>query len=150
MWIWITVILACLIETFSVIGCRRVSILRRASLEGIENNAVVEAYDRINRWPQLKILRKMFIAELKKHQPSGVLADIGCGPGYLIIDLTRSFPNISIKGVDVAEEMLAKARESIASLGAMQKISFHQGDIQQLPFEDGSINFVVSTLSLHH
>jgi ubiquinone/menaquinone biosynthesis C-methylase UbiE len=132
------------------LGLRRARVPRQISNEGIENDAVVEAYNRINRWPQFRILRKIFIAELKKHQPEGVLADIGCGPGYLIADLARSFPNISIKGVDIAEEMLTKANENVGSLGVSQRISFHQGDIGQLPFEDGSIDFIVSTLSLHH
>lgn len=133
-----------------ILGLRRAEVPRQISNEGIEDDAVVEAYNRINRWPQFKILRKIFIAELKKHQPTGILADIGCGPGYLITDLIPSFPNISIKGVDISEEMLAKANENIVSLGVNQKVSFHQGDIGHLPFEDGSIDFIVSTLSLHH
>jgi ubiquinone/menaquinone biosynthesis C-methylase UbiE len=133
-----------------ILGLRRAEVPRQVSNEGIEDDAVVEAYNRINRWPQFKILRKIFITELKKHQPTGILADIGCGPGYLITDLIPSFPNISIKGVDIAEEMLAKAEENVVSLGASHKVSFHQGDIGQLPFEDGSIDFLVSTLSLHH
>lgn len=133
-----------------ILGLRRAKVPRQVSNEGIGDDAVVEAYDRINRWPQFKVLRKIFIAELKKHQPEGIVADIGCGPGYLIKELTRSFLNISIKGVDIAEEMLTKAEENVVSLGVTQKVSFHQGDIQKLPFEDGSIDFIVSTLSLHH
>ena len=74
-----------------ILGLRRAKMPRQVSNEGIEDDAVVEAYDRINRWPQFKILRKIFIAELEKHQPEGIVADVGCGPGYLITDLARSF-----------------------------------------------------------
>ena len=133
-----------------IFGLRRARVSRQVSNEGIEDDAAVEAYNRINRWPQFRILRKIFIAELKKHQPEGILADIGCGPGYLITDLIPSFPNVSIKGVDISEEMLTKANENVVSLGVTNKVSFHKGDIGQLPFEDGSIDFIVSTLSLHH
>ena len=133
-----------------IFGLRRARVSRQVSNEGIEDDAVVEAYNRINRWPQFKILRKIFITELKKHQPEGIVVDIGCGPGYLITDLIPCFPNISIKGVDISEEMLTKANENVISLGVTQKISFHQGDIGLLPFEDGSSDFIVSTLSLHH
>jgi ubiquinone/menaquinone biosynthesis C-methylase UbiE len=142
--------IVCLVLLALVLALRRAKVPRQVSNEGIEDGAVVEAYDRINRWPQFRILRKIFIAELKKHQPEGIVADVGCGPGYLIADLARSFPNISIKGVDIAEEMLRKASQNVVSLGVSQKISFHQGDIGHLPFEDGSIDFIVSTLSLHH
>ena len=72
------------------LGLRRAKVPRQISNEGIENDAVVEANNRINRWPQFRVLRKIFIAELKKHQPEGIVADIGCGPGYLIVDLARS------------------------------------------------------------
>ncbi|MFC1927377.1 methyltransferase domain-containing protein [Chloroflexota bacterium] len=99
-----------------VLALRRAKVPRQVSSEGIESSAVVEAYNRINRWPQFRILRKIFIAELKKHQPEGIVADIGCGPGYLITDLARSFPNMSAKGVGIAEEMLTKANENVVSL----------------------------------
>jgi hypothetical protein len=64
-----------------VFGYQRVSIARQASFEGIESPEVVNAYNRISRWPQFKFLRYLVVRELKTYHPSGVLVDVGCGPG---------------------------------------------------------------------
>ena len=64
--------------------------------------------------------------------------------------MVKSFPHVSIIGVDIAEEMVQKAAKNLSSLGLSDKVRFRQGDIQELPFETSSLDFLVSTLSLHH
>ena len=148
--LWIALIVVFLVLVMAVVACRRVNIPRRASTEGVENDEVIEAYDRISRWPQFRFLRNTVTTELKKHYPKGILADIGCGPGYLIADMAKSFSHLSIIGADISEEMLQKASQNLTSKGLADKVSFRQGDIQKLPFASDSLDFVVSTLSLHH
>jgi ubiquinone/menaquinone biosynthesis C-methylase UbiE len=148
--VYIALAVIVVVLILSIIASRRVEIPRRVSPEGIEDNEVVEAYDRINRWPQFRALRRMFVTELKRHSPEGVLVDVGCGPGQLIAGIARSLPHLSIIGVDIAEEMLQKAGNNLASMGLAEKVSFRRGDMQGLPLESDSIDFVVSTLSLHH
>lgn len=118
--------------------------------ESVEDTEVVQAYDRISKWPQFKLLRLLIINELKKYNPNGVLVDVGCGPGYLIANIAKSFPSLSIIGVDISGEMGQKATKNISRLGLDKKVSFRRGDIQELPFEDSSLDFLISTLSLHH
>ncbi len=118
--------------------------------EGIEDIEVAKGYDKISRWPQFRVLRKLVIRELAKYSPEGVLVDIGCGPGYLTADVLRAFPRMDVIGVDISEEMLERAKENLGNQGLGERVSFRKGDIQQLPFEDGSVDFIVSTLSLHH
>lgn len=128
--VYVIAALAIILLLVLILALRRAVFPRQASREGIENDEVVEAYDRINRWPQFKVLRKIFVSELKKYQTEGILVDIGCGPGYLIADLVRSFPHLSVTGLDIAEEMLTKANENIVSLGVTREINFRPGDIQ--------------------
>ena len=150
-WIWLIAIDAFFALVLLIFGYRRMNVPRRVSPEeGIEDIEVVQAYDRISKWPQFKLLRMMIIGELKKYNPNGVLVDVGCGPGYLIADIAKSFPSLSVIGVDISEEMEQKATKNISRLGLGEKVSFCRGDIQELPFEDNSLDFVVSTLSLHH
>ena len=70
MFIWI--ILASIFRTIiiSILGYRRVTYPRQAAVGGLEDPAVVKAYDRINRWPQFRLLRYMIAGELKKHHPN--------------------------------------------------------------------------------
>jgi ubiquinone/menaquinone biosynthesis C-methylase UbiE len=151
-WIWFISAIAFLSRlVVLVLGYRRVNVPRRVGpQEGIEDIEVVQAYDKISRWPQFRLLRMMIVGELKKHNPNGVLADVGCGPGYLVVEIVKSFPCLTVIGVDISEEMVQKATGTVSGLGLGEKVSFRRGDIQELPFEDDSMDFVVSTLSLHH
>ncbi len=150
MWILVISAVAFLVLIILIVGFRRVSVPRQVSPEDIEDDEVVKAYDRISRWPQFRFLRRVIVGELKRHHPEGILADVGCGPGYLIATMAKSFPDLSIIGVDIAKEMLQKATQNLSSLGLAEQVSFRVGDIRELPFDNNSLDFVVSTLSLHH
>ena len=150
MLIWIILGIIIRIAAFLAFGYPRVNTPREASTEGIENPEMVKAYNRISQWPQFKFLRKMVSREIKTHNPKGTIVDIGCGPGYLINDITKSLPHLHIIGVDISEEMLEAARNHSSSLDLNKQIKYRQGDVRELPFKDNTIDFVVSTLSLHH
>lgn len=128
----------------------RVTVARRVGFEGIEDPEVVRAYDRVSRMPQFGVLRRMFVSELKKHNPSGILVDVGCGPGYLIASIAKEIPDLHIIGIDVSDEMLAAASRHLISLGFGERVEFRRGDSLKLPFQDDSVDNIVSTISLHH
>jgi ubiquinone/menaquinone biosynthesis C-methylase UbiE len=150
MLIWIISAVVFVIAMTLILGYPRVHPPRKASFEGIENPEAVQAYDRISRWPQFKFIRRMIVRETKNYHPEGLLVDVGCGPGYLLALLAFSYPHLNIIGVDIAEEMLQEASGNLDPLGFGERVKFRQGDAKQLPFEDNTVDFVVSTLSLHH
>jgi ubiquinone/menaquinone biosynthesis C-methylase UbiE len=55
-----------------------------------------------------------------------------------------------VTGVDLSDEMLAQAEGHARQAGLGDRVSFCQGDAARIPFPDGSLDLVVSTLSLHH
>ena len=69
------------------------------------------------------------------------ILDIGCGTGYLSGKAKRFFPYSKITGVDFSEGMLAKAQTRY------QGINWTLADAAQLPFEDQSVDLIVSNLS---
>jgi len=113
--VWIVLGLALISILF--LGFTRVKLPRQAGFEGIESPEVVQAYDRISRWPQFKVLRRIVVGELKKYHPKGMLVDVGCGPGYLVAVIARALPDLRITGSDISEEMTAKATRNLAALG---------------------------------
>jgi ubiquinone/menaquinone biosynthesis C-methylase UbiE len=151
MWAWIIAVTIVLRVLAVIPGFRRVNTPRLAGPdEGIEDIEVVEGYDKISCWPQFRLLRKLVVRELAKYGPEGPLVDIGCGPGYFTADVLRAFPELEVTGIDIADEMLERAASNLRSQGLDSRVSFRKGDIQQLPFEDNSVDYIVSTLSLHH
>ena len=73
-------------------------------------------------------------------EPARVL-DLGCGTGAMLPALHARFPGAALLAVDVAPPMLGVAREraEAACIAA---------DAEQLPFGDGSVDLVFSSLAL--
>jgi ubiquinone/menaquinone biosynthesis C-methylase UbiE len=65
--------------------------------------------------------------------------DVGCGTGFLALQLAAAGHRAS--GVDVAEEMLAIARDKAAQAGAI--VRFETGDAERLPFDAASFDLLV-------
>ncbi len=131
-------------------GVRRVELPRIASFEGIEDPQVSRAYGRISRWPQFRLLRRVIDSKLADYRPVGTLADIGCGPGYLVTLIAKRHRELRVLGLDTADEMIRAAELNAARLGLSDRVEFRRGDVGALPMTDGVLDFAVSTLSLHH
>jgi len=139
-----------LVAILFTLGWPRIHFPRQPSLEGIEDRQAAQAYDRISRWPQFRALRWMIVRKLGEYQPSGALADIGCGPGLLTTLIAQTCPHLRVLGLDTADEMIRTAAANASSLGLSQRVEFRKGDVGSLPLSDASLDFAVSTLSLHH
>jgi ubiquinone/menaquinone biosynthesis C-methylase UbiE len=134
----------------AVIGARRITRPRRTSIEAIEDPETAAAYDRINSWPQFRLLRHLVAERVSRCRPTGTLVDIGCGPGRLALLIARQHPDLRVVGVDAAEEMIHTATAKAESSGLSERVEFRLGDVADLPMLDGTVDFAVSTFALHH
>jgi ubiquinone/menaquinone biosynthesis C-methylase UbiE len=73
-------------------------------------------------------------------KPERVL-DLGCGTGAGTLFLAREFPVASIRGVDLSEQMIAKAQAKIG-LDPDARVTFRVADASRLPFPDDSFDLV--------
>jgi ubiquinone/menaquinone biosynthesis C-methylase UbiE len=149
-WVWIIAVIIILVLVVLIAGLPIVTPPRRESFEGIEDPEAVKAYDRMSQWPQFKYLRRMFMDELETYNPKGIMVDLGCGPGYLVTLIARAFLDLNVVGVDIAKEMAEATTQNMTAYGLSNRTKFLVGDNQRLPLKDASVDFVVSTLSLHH
>jgi ubiquinone/menaquinone biosynthesis C-methylase UbiE len=147
--LWIVPILAVLILVL-VLSLVRIRIPHDGGKEGVNDYASTLAYDQVSRWPLFSFFRFLTISRLKKYEPNGILVDAGCGPGYLVLDLANNFPDLKIVGVDISAQMLALAQKRLSRIGCDRRVTFQEADVSDLPLGENSIDFVVSTLSLHH
>ena len=96
-------------------------------------------------WHSVIVNRSADVALASHPIPLRVL-DVGCGTGALLRQMNARLPNVlELVGVDPAIEMIRIARER--SEGIEQ---FIQANAEQLPFEDGHFDLVVSTSSFDH
>jgi ubiquinone/menaquinone biosynthesis C-methylase UbiE len=123
---------------------------RVAGHEGLDDPEIAAGFNWVARMPQMYLLRWYVARRAVALREQGEAADLGCGPGLLVTELARQAPGLHVTGVDLADEMLELAEETarLADLG--ERVTFKKGDVQRLPFPDGSLDLVVSTLSLHH
>jgi SAM-dependent methyltransferase len=83
-------------------------------------------------------------------EPGDLVVDLACGPANQLAQLAAVNPQARFLGVDLSAEMLKSARQ-VASRRGLSNVDFVLCDIADLTaFEDGSVDVVVSTLSLHH
>jgi len=73
-------------------------------------------------------------------RPGQRVLDAGCGTG--VVSVTAARLGARVTGLDLTPELLQRARENAAL--ASVEIDFHEGDVEQLPFDSGSFDVVLS------
>ena len=123
---------------------------RVVSHEGLDDPDVAQAFNRIATLPQMDLMRRFVTRRAVAMKQAGQAADLGCGPGHLVIKLAQAAPDLQVTGIDLSDEMLAEAERYARCSGLEDRIAFKKGDVARIPFPDASLDLVVSTLSLHH
>lgn len=83
-------------------------------------------------------------------RPNDFVVDLGCGPATQLAILAKLNPKARFLGLDLAPNMLARAREHCAREGA-ENVEFAEMDISRLDgLASDSVDVVYSTLALHH
>ncbi len=86
------------------------------------------------------------IADLK---PGDVVLDLGSGAGFdCFLAAAKVGPSGKVIGVDMTDDMLAKARLNAEKTGSTN-VEFRKGEIESLPVEDGSVDVVISNCVLN-
>ncbi|BBZ43419.1 class I SAM-dependent methyltransferase [Mycobacterium parmense] len=82
------------------------------------------------------------IAQLRWHK-SRKIADIACGTGILSERIAREVQPEELYGVDMSDGMLNQAR------ARTDRVQWLRGPAEQLPFDDGALDAVVTTSAFH-
>jgi ubiquinone/menaquinone biosynthesis C-methylase UbiE len=82
------------------------------------------------------------VARLRDHQSARV-ADIACGTGILADRIQRDLHPAAVYGVDMSEGMLKQAQSRSS------EIDWRRGPAERLPFDDGTLDAVVTTSAFH-
>lgn len=84
-------------------------------------------------------------------EESFVVVDLGCGGGALSTKILERFSNSKVIGIDMTEEMLDVAKDTLASFGERATLKkFNLKEKQWLSEIPDEIRCFVSSLALHH
>ena len=109
------------------------------TLGAIFYNATVA---KVLRKPETKIANDV-VAKMGK----GTILDLGSGTGYLAVQIARRAPGLQVHGIDLSRQMVKIAGRRARGVDNAQ---FVFGNAARLPFNDNSIDLVISTGASHH
>ena len=87
---------------------------------------------------------------------SETVLDVGCGHGLLLIGAAKRLTSGHAIGIDLWSQTDQHQNSSAATLanagaeGVLDRVTVKDGDMRSLPFADGSIDVVVSSLAIHN
>ena len=91
---------------------------------------------------------KLILDSLKIDNGYKVL-DLGTGSGYLSFPIASRYPNCYVIGLDIVEQAMNMNRQKVQVSG-LKNIRFESYDGLVLPFNDSSIDSIVSRYTIHH
>ena len=80
----------------------------------------------------------------------GRVLEIGPGPGFIAIEIAKLQPKVEVIGLDVSETMIELATGNAREHGVSERVAFQKCDAAEMPFGKASVDFVISSGSLHH
>ena len=81
--------------------------------------------------------------------PSRIL-DVGTGTARIPIELCSRENTVQVVAIDLADHMLAVAKENVAKAGFATRVVLERVDAKQMPYDDGSFGATVSNSIIHH
>jgi SAM-dependent methyltransferase len=85
--------------------------------------------------------------ELMKLESTDRVLDIGCGTGWLPRMIAAKVPEGSVVGIDVSDEMIARAQRASAGV---DNLSFYLGGVDSIPAFDSTFTKVISVESAYY
>ena len=100
-------------------------------------NDISGKYDFLNHFLSLGVdysWRRKFVDQLSLYKPHHIL-DVATGTGDLAI-LISTLETNQITGIDIAGNMLSIAKRKVAQKQLQERITFKEGDAEDIPFPD--------------
>jgi ubiquinone/menaquinone biosynthesis C-methylase UbiE len=121
-----------------------------------ENAAEQQLRQEFNRWAEQGRGEEMErhhipitapVVELMRLQPEDRVLDLSCGAGWATRLLAKNVLRGTIVGVDLSDQMIARARESSKQFS---NIEYRVGSAEQIPAEDGFFDKVLSVEAFYY
>jgi SAM-dependent methyltransferase len=87
------------------------------------------------------------IVEAAEAGPDDCVLDVACGGGIVVCAFAPHVRHAT--GIDMTRAMLERARH-LASENGIANVTWHEGDVAQLPYPNGTFTIVVTRFAMHH
>lgn len=128
---------------------------RKPESEVMDSPGEVSAYASSASQGHLDSLDDTLVAQLISLEPpagmpSGLLLDLGCGPGGIALKIAARCPQLQVIGVDRSASMIRLARRTALGRKLASRAFFLEGNALRICFPEKTFDFVISNSVLHH
>lgn len=123
---------------------------RRPEPELMDSEAQTAAYAAADFNESNTLFTDRFAAAFPDLPGTGRMADLGCGPGDIVIRMAHAYPRWRIVGLDAGENMLKLARERMAHEGGDLDVSFRLCYLPDATLRERDWDALISNSLLHH
>lgn len=127
--------------------------------EGIDDEAVADAFGKMQEFKPFVMIRNAVIKRLLKSSrgriltPGEKILDLGCGTGNFLMQLGRKLNQqgiqIDLYGIDISDQILKICEEKLEKAGvAVEALENTSG--ASMPFPRDHFSTVTTSISLHH
>jgi ubiquinone/menaquinone biosynthesis C-methylase UbiE len=96
-------------------------------------------------------VNRAFVADfLAVWDGRGPILDVGTGTALIPIELCNEHPTAEVVAIDLAEHMLALARDNVAEAGFPKRIRVEKANGRRMDYADGAFPAVMSNSIVHH
>ena len=102
-------------------------------------------------WDMNKVKNDAYLEKALSGIPehfSSKLLEVPVGTGILTMPLYRTLPKADITCLDYSADMMGQAQEKAKRL-YLKNVTFRQGDVGELPYEDDTLDIVLSLNGFH-
>lgn len=121
---------------------------KREFIPALRFPGLTRFYDTVVRLTTREGVFRRALVDAAAIQPGEVALELGCGSASNAILMKRLVPGARVAGVDADEAILSIARQKVAAAGI--EVELHQALAAKLPFADGTVDKIVSSLFFHH
>jgi ubiquinone/menaquinone biosynthesis C-methylase UbiE len=115
--------------------------------EVMDSAAEAHDYDAMDH----STVNRVFVADLLAvWNGRGPVLDVGAGTAQIPIELCRRHPSAEVTAIDLAEHMLALARQNVQSAGLAARIRPEKQNARTMTYAAGSFQAVISNSIVHH
>lgn len=80
---------------------------------------------------------------------SGMVLEVGPGPGYVGLEWLKQTQGTQLKGLDISPDMVEVAKRNAKEYGFENRVEYVISSADKMPFVDNTFDGVFSTSSLH-
>src|SRR5947209_17190896 len=121
---------------------------RRRFVPALRFDALTWLYDPVVALTSRERGFKQRLLQHARIKDGEAVLDLACGTGTLAIEVKKNRPKARVSALDGDRSILQRARQKAKEAGV--RIDFQPGLSNELPYDGGSFDVVLSTLFFHH